>query len=538
LWILLNGSFFVSIKQISTGNTHLNGTGMGSEQHTNQAIWSSTAFSPAYSSLSGDIKADVAIVGAGITGLSTAYHLSKAGKKVVILEQERVGKGTTGSSTGNLYAPIDERLSSIRSKHNEETVRIVAESRMAAIDFIEQRVKEFAIDCDFKRVPWHLFTTPATSSESSQVQKEKEAAKSAGLQVSEVTPMNFPFSVDTLLTLENQAQFNPLKYVQQLGAAIVGANCQIFENTRVTKVEDGNPCIVHTDYGTVTAEKVVMATHSPKGVYGVHTAMEPYREYALAVKLNEELPAPGIYWHVQSGQQYSIRPCRTDSGNFLLVLGEPHKVGTKTNNEESLKKIEAYLRDHFQVDQIQFVWAAQNYKPADNLPYIGTSPLEKNIFIATGFSADGLTYGTLSGIIISDAILGNDNSWAEIYNPKRFTPVASALKFAKENVSVAGHLLKDYLFYGEADELKDIMPGEGKTIKINNEHLAAYRDDQGQIHIVSGICTHMGCVVHWNNAEDSWDCPCHGSRFSIDGKVLEGPAFLDLAKPGEPTSFE
>ena len=190
------------------------------------------------------------------------------------------------------------------------------------------------------------------------------------------------------------------------------------------------------------------------------------------------------------------------------------------------------------VDEIEFVRAAQNYKPADNLPYIGTSPMENNIFIATGFSADGLTYGTLSGMIISDGILGYANPWAEIYNPKRFTPVASALKFAKETVSVAGHLLKDYLFYGEADELKEIKPGEGKTIKINNEHLAAYRDDLGRIHMVSGVCTHMGCVVHWNSAEESWDCPCHGSRFSIEGKVLEGPAFLDLAKPGEPTSYE
>src|SRR5690606_21605784 len=177
---------------------------MGYQQHTNQAIWSSTAFPPSYSSLSGDIQADVAIVGAGITGLSTAYQLAKAGKKVVILEQDRIGKGTTGSSTGNLYATIDERLSSIGSKHNEETLKLVAESRMAAIDFIEQRVKEFGIDCEFERVPWHLFTTPATSSENAQVKKEKDAAFKAGLKVSEAIPMNFPFSVDTLLTLENQ----------------------------------------------------------------------------------------------------------------------------------------------------------------------------------------------------------------------------------------------------------------------------------------------------------------------------------------------
>ena len=511
---------------------------MEHRQLTNQAVWSSTDFSPTYPSLSGDVRADVAIVGAGITGLSTAYHLAKAGKKVVILEQSRVGKGTTGSSTGNLYAPIDERLSSILSKHGEDTLRMVAESRMAAVDFIEQRVQEFNMDCDFQRVPWHLFTTPDTRSENPQVEKEKEAATKAGLSVQKAPAAGFPFAVDSLLTIEQQAQFNPLKYVQQLAAAIVSENCQLFEHTQVIKAEEGEPCKLHTLYGTVTADKVVMATHSPKGVYGVHTAMEPYREYAMAVRLEGELPAPGVYWHVQSGPQYSIRPYREQGQNYLLVLGEPYKVGTKTNNEELLSKIASYLRSHFQVGEIQYVWAAQNYKPADHLPYIGTSLLESNTYIATGFSADGLTYGTLSGMIISDAILGKENPWAKIYDPKRFTPVASAMKFAKENISVAGHLLKDYLFYGEADEVAEIQKGEGKTIKIDGDHLAAYRDDAGRLHIVSGICTHMGCVVHWNNGEKSWDCPCHGSRFSVEGKVLEGPAYTDLAKPEEPTSYE
>ncbi len=512
---------------------------MGANQLTNQAVWSSTSFPASYPALTGDKSADVVIVGAGITGLSTAYHLLKAGKRVVILEQLEVGHGTTGSSTGNLYAPIDERLYSIGSKHNEEAMRMVAESRMAAISFIEQRVEEYHMDCDFQRVPFHLFTTKETSDQNSQVQKEKEAAEKAGLTVHHTAPLDFPFPVDTSITIERQAQFNPLQYVQQLAAALAeNPNCEIFENTQVTKSGDGTPCVVHTASGTVTAEYVVMATHSPKGVYGVHTAMEPYREFAIAARLKGSLPAPGIYWHVQSNQQYSLRPYRGETGNYLLVLGEPFKVGSKTYNEDSVDKIVAYLRKHFDVDEIEFIWAAQNYKPADNLPYIGKSPMENHTYIATGYAADGLTYGTLAGMLISDGILKKDNSWVEMYSPTRFTPVASAMKFAKENITVATHLLKDYLFYGEVDELKEIKPGEGKTIKLNNEHLAAFRDQQGKLHVVSGICTHMGCVVHWNNSENSWDCPCHGSRFGIDGKVLEGPAYTDLAKPGEPTSYE
>lgn len=503
---------------------------------TKEAVWSSAGSSPSRAPLSDDIRADVAVIGAGITGLTTAYHLSKAGKKVVILEQFQVGKGTTGSSTGNLYAPIDERLSSILSKHGEDTLRMVAESRLAAIDFIEQRVQEFDMDCAFERVPWHLFTSPDTKSQHAEVEKETEAATKAGLAPSQAPPASFPFPVNTLLSLEGQAQFNPLKYIQQLAAGLPSAQVEIYENSQVIKVSDGNPCVVHTSRGTVTAAHVVMATHSPKGVYGVHTAMESYREYVMAVRLKGELPPPGIYWHVQPGPQYSIRPYREKGRNYLLVLGEPYKVGTKSDHHELLTQLEQYVRRHFEVERIEYVWAAQNYKPADHLPYIGTSPLENHTYIATGFSADGLTYGTLAGQIISDAILGKENPWAKIYDPKRFTPLASAKKFAKENMTVATHLLKDYLFYGEADEVNEIKRGEGKTIKIDGEHMAAYRDEGGRLHIVSGICTHMGCVVHWNQGEKSWDCPCHGSRFSVDGQVLEGPAYTDLPKPKEPTS--
>jgi glycine/D-amino acid oxidase-like deaminating enzyme/nitrite reductase/ring-hydroxylating ferredoxin subunit len=505
---------------------------MGSIPEINKAIWGSESGFTSFSGLSENLHVDIAIVGAGITGLSTAYNLTKAGKKVVVLEQYQVGKGTTGSSTGNLYIPIDERLSSIESKHDVDTMRKVARSREAAIRFIEQRVLEFGLSCDFQKVPWHLFTTKSSSSQNSEVIEEKESAVKAGLPVIQDIPVGFPFhEVEELLILTDQAQFNPLKYVQQFAQAIEGENCRIFENTQVLKVEDGIPCKVHTASGLVTAEKVVMATHSPKGVYGVQTAMESYREFALAAKIKDDLPAPGVYWHVQPGGQFSVRPYTNESGNYLLVLGAPYKVGSKKNNQKYLDLVRSYLNIHFDVEEIRYEWAAQNYKPADHLPYIGTSHLEKNTYIATGFSADGLVYGTLSGMLIGDEILGMENEWASIYRPTRFTPVASAFRFANENLTVVGNLVKDYLFYGEVDELKEIKSGEGKTIKLEGEHLAAYRTEQGKLHIVSGICTHMGCVVHFNKVEKSWDCPCHGSRFSIEGKVLEGPAFTDLAKP-------
>ncbi|MDQ3396085.1 MAG: FAD-dependent oxidoreductase, partial [Bacteroidota bacterium] len=303
------------------------------------------------------------------------------------------------------------------------------------------------------------------------------------------------------------------------------------ENTNVLKVDEGDPCTVHTNHGKVKAKQVIMATHTPKGIYAVHTAMEPYREHAMAVKIKEQLPARGIYWHLQQNQHYSLRPYSNGNDHFLLVLGEPYKVGHENNTEENFKKIEEYVRANFEVKSIEYTWAAQNYKPADLLPFIGKSPMENKIFIATGFAADGLVYGTLSGMMISDMILGIENPYEKIYSPTRFTPKASAPKFFKENVDVAYQLVKDYLFYGDADEVKEIKVGQGKTIKLNNERLAAYRDESGTLNLVSGICPHMGCVVHWNNGEKSWDCPCHGSRFGVDGEVLEGPSFHGLSKP-------
>jgi glycine/D-amino acid oxidase-like deaminating enzyme/nitrite reductase/ring-hydroxylating ferredoxin subunit len=498
-------------------------------EHITEALWSAVTIQKLYPVVDKNLEVDVAIIGGGITGLSAAYVLSQARKKVAVLEAMHIGRGTTGTSTGNLYAPVGGHLHTIRSKHNLKTMKMVAQSRTAAVNFIEGRVKEFQISCEFERVPWYLFSEPGNDL-MAIVEKEREACEQAGLTVSNDIPANFPFKADAITYLPNQAQFNPLKYAQGLAAAIVGENCQIFEDTKVLKVEDGEPCIIQTENGMVRAKQIVMATHSPKGVYGVHTAMEPYREFAIAFKLKTGLPAGGIYWHLQQLQHYSVRPYKAEQGEYLLVLGEAYKVGHEEHNEEKLKLIEAYARKHFDIDSIAYSWAAQNYRPADGLPFIGTSPLEKNIYIATGFAVDGLTYGTLAGMIISDQIQGKENEYAKIYDPKRFTPVASALNFTKENLDVAVSLVKDHLLFGEVKELDEIKAGEGKTLEIHGEKVAAYRDDKGELHVVSAVCTHMGCIVHFNNAEKSWDCPCHGSRFGVDGIVLEGPAYLDLEK--------
>ncbi len=506
---------------------------MATKHYINKAVWETHSEPSPFRALPGDMEVDIAVVGGGITGLTVAYNLIKAGKKVVVLEEKQVAKGTTGSSTGNLYIPIGERLFSIADKHGDQIMKEVAASRKAAIDFIETLIKEHSIDCEFYRVPWYLFTTLETNMASDQVKKEFEAANKSNLTVSNTPPADFPYRVHTITCISDQAQYNPLAYTQQLAGVVARIGGTIYENTKVTGVKDGNPCEVTTSCGVVKAKKVIMATHSPKGIYAVHTAMAPYREFALGVKLKGVLPQSGIYWHVLEDSMYSVRPYSGPGGNYLVVLGRSRKVGHKKDTEESFKKVEEYLEKHFSIESIEFVWAAQNYEPADNLPYIGTSPAEKNVYIATGFAADGLVYGTLAGMILRDLILEKENQWAKIYDPKRFTPVASAKKFIKDNIDVAKHLIKDHLIYGEIKELKELNPGEGKTIIIDGEKVAAYRDDGQKLHLVSAICPHMGCVVHWNNGEKSWDCPCHGSRFSFNGEVLEGPAYKNLSRVKE-----
>lgn len=492
-----------------------------------EALWSSTIEKPVpMRTMTGDIETDVLIVGAGITGISTAYNLSREGLKVVVVDSGEVGMGSTGASTGNLYVPHG-KFHTILSKHGEDALKSVASARQTALNFIESRIMEYSIDCGFKRVPWYYFATKRAGS--GEIEKEYEAIKTAGVAASNSVSETFPFSIESIAVVENQAQFNPLQYVKKLAAAIENENCRIFENTRVTDIKDGDPCVVETVGGTIRAKKVVQATHTPKGIYEVHALMEVYREYAIAVRLHDKLPGEGIYWATEGKSKYSVRTYNDGNATYLIVLDDTHKTGHMEETEKSFEKLKNYISEHFQAEEISYRWAAQNYSPADYLPYIGTSPLQKNVYIATGFSADGLIYGTVASIIISNLISGKPDQWAKTFDPKRFNPLKSAKNAIRENVDVGINLIRDH-FKGNEKLLFNIQKGEGKILEVNKVRSAVYLDESNEYHIVSPVCPHLGCIVHWNNGEKSWDCPCHGSRFSVDGKLLEGPAFKDLEK--------
>jgi glycine/D-amino acid oxidase-like deaminating enzyme/nitrite reductase/ring-hydroxylating ferredoxin subunit len=493
------------------------------------SLWKDDAEASAYPPLQNDLYADVAIVGGGITGLTAAHLLTSAGKSVAVLEAWRVGGGTTGFSTGNLYATVEERLHKIRSKFGRETAHAVAASRTAAIGHIENLVHRLAIDCDFHRRPWRLISE--TPQNNRILEKEFHACREAGLDAYLETGAPLPFDISRALRIENQAQFNPMRYANGLAAEVQQAGGSVFERTPVLRIEEGPPHHVHTENGTVTADKIIHATHSPKGVRFVHALMGVYREYAIAAKLNSNEYPEGIFWVMGQPHQHSIRSYTDSRGErYLLVLGEPHKVGHKRDNEGCFGVLESYAGARFDVKSVDYRWSAQNYRSADGLPYIGAADDKAGAYIATGFATDGLTYGTLAAMIISDLILGNENPWAKLYAPRRHNPLKSAGRFLKENVHVFMDYMKDLPYRAEAESVSGIAPGEGKTVVIDGEKFAVYRDEAGVLHQVSAVCTHMKCILNWNKEAKSWDCPCHGSRFTVDGRVIEGPAILGLPK--------
>lgn len=497
-------------------------------------VWTEGAYKKSYQQLDQDIIVDVAIIGGGITGITAAYLLKQAGRKVAVLEALSVGSGTTGVSTGNLYATTAERFDTLKSKYDKETIRKVAKSRAAAVNLIEHVVNDHGINCEFHRAPWYLFAEH--KDDVSTIEKELEAIKDAGLDAHFVKTL--PTEAPTLggIKLDMQAQLNPLKYVRGLAEETHSPDSMVYEYTKIVDYkegEKGNPCVLHTDRGhRITALHVIMATHTPKGVMFVQTLLGPYREYAIAVSLADNIYPQGIFWGMTQGKRHSVRSYTSAEGkSHLLILGEPHKVGQKENNEECLKQLEIYARERFKVAEIEYYWGGQHYRPADGLPYIGPNGEDSNIYIATGFATDGLVWGTLAAMLISDHIMGKDNEWLKLYDFNRHNPGKAAKEFVKENTNVMVQYMKDLPNMNlDAKEFSEIKAGEGKTIAINGEKYAAYRDTENNLHVVSAVCTHMKCVVHWNSAEKTWDCPCHGSRFNTNGQVLEGPAIHDLPR--------
>ncbi|CAN5265064.1 FAD-dependent oxidoreductase [soil metagenome] len=490
-----------------------------------KSLWNAYSGESKFPALNENISVDVAIIGGGITGVTTALLLKKAGLKVAVLEAREIGKGTTSHSTGNLYVITDQLLSPIKEKYNREILKKVIAARGEAFRLIKENVDTYSLDCDYKTQPMYVFEDDANN----KVMEELLLAKEIGLGFKDISGSAFPFEMSNGMVLENQATFNPLLYVQGLAQECQGENCSIYENSAVREIEEGtDEVLLTTTSGLVVAKKVIHATHTPKGIeVEYHTVLGPYREYGVAVTLQDDLYPDGIYWGYFKGQKFSVRTYERDGEKFLMCIGKPHKVGQAEDNRRHIEDIITFLIKRFKVKDIIYKWGGQHYKPADLLPYIGKKSDKSKQYLATGFATDGLIYGTLSAQLLTAEITGIKLPVADLFKASRHRPFKAAKEFAKENIDVAARFVEG-IFKSDDRLFSDVLPGEAKIIQKEKHKLAVCRDKNGKLDVVSAFCSHMGCVVHFNNAEDTWDCPCHGSRFSKDGSVIEGPALKPL----------
>ncbi len=508
---------------------------MGSLHERNRSLWVATTQETDYPPLSGDVSVDVAVISAGITGLSTALLLKRAGVRVAVIEAGRVASGVTGYTTAKVTSLHGLVYDHLMKAMGEERARIYADANQTAIEQVASFVREYEIDCDFRRAAAYTYTEDATRI--ADIQAEVVAGQRLALLASFTETTELPYPVQGAVRFENQAMFHPRKYCLALAELIPGDGSFVFEMTRATKVEEGSPCEVATRHGSIQAQHVVLATQIPfmdRGGFFAKTS--PSRSYALGVSVDGPTPE-GMYLSADSPTR-SIRPQPVGDQMMLIIGGEGHKVGQEEDTRRRYAALEGWSRERFPVRSIEYRWSAQDYMPVDDVPYIGRlTPASERVYAATGFKKWGMTTGTFAAMIIWDAIMGRENAWSSLFHATRVDLTHSAKQFVTENANVAKRFFGDRLGIPKVSHLTELAPGEGKVVEADGEKLAAYRDEAGILHSVSPICGHMGCVVSWNSAERTWDCPCHGSRYDNDGRAIQGPTVKDLEPKSLPGTW-
>ena len=506
---------------------------MGSSQPSNPSHWLvSEPATPSRTALAEDLEVDVVVAGAGITGLTTALLLLDSGATVAVVEAGAVAAGTTGSTTAKVTSLHGLTYAQLLAEQGEERARQYADANQAAIGIVTELVARTGAECDLERRPAITYTRdPARVGD---IEAEVEAARTLGLPAAFTSITGLPYDVAAAVRFDDQAQLHPRRYCLALAAAVEAAGGRIFETSRVLDIdEDERGVRAEVDGGhSVRAGHAVVATLLPFLDVGAFFAKaHAYRSYALAVRLDAGSAAPpqAMCFGVDTPSR-STRTLRFDDGVEGLVLGgNGHKTGDEPDTEGQYADLERWARETFPVASIESRWSAQDYVSVDHVPYIGRSPRTERILVATGFKKWGMTGGTAAARILSDRIAGRANPWAQVFDATRVDAKASLTTFVKENLGVAKHLVADHLHrVTSAPSLDSLAPGDGGVVEHDGATVAAYRAEDGTVTAVSAICTHLGCTVAWNAAESSWDCPCHGSRFSCDGAVLDGPAVEPL----------
>jgi glycine/D-amino acid oxidase-like deaminating enzyme/nitrite reductase/ring-hydroxylating ferredoxin subunit len=505
---------------------------MKAESGATTSIWMATAAEiPAESQLLENTSADVCIIGAGIAGMTTAYLLAREGKHVVVLDDGSIGGGMTARTTAHLVNALDDRYFELERLHGEKGARLAAESHTVAIDRIEAIVKVEGIDCEFERVDGYLFVPPGESKDI--LDRELEALHRAGLTEMELLP-RAPldcFDTGSCIRFPRQAQFHPLKYLAGIARAITRDQGLIYTGTHASKIEGGKTARIETTGGAiVTAATVVVATNTPvNDLFAIHTKQAAYLTYVIGARIPRGTVTKALYWDTPDPYHYvRLESGGAEQNDILIVGGEDHKSGQADEAGDRFARLESWMRTRFPMtESIEYRWSGEVMEPVDGLAFIGRNPLDKdNVYIATGDSGNGMTHGTIAGILLTDLIAGRHNQWSELYDPSRKT-IRALPEFARQSINVAEQYV-DWITPGELSDAGELAPHTGAVVRRGLSQVAVYRDEHGTLHERSAVCSHLGCIVDWNSFEKTWDCPCHGSRFDAYGVVINGPANHDL----------
>jgi glycine/D-amino acid oxidase-like deaminating enzyme/nitrite reductase/ring-hydroxylating ferredoxin subunit len=486
---------------------------------------------PTFNELKEDLTVDVAIVGAGITGITAAYLLAKEGVKVALLEAGGILNGTTGHTTAKLTAQHSLIYDELISHFGDEKAKLYYESLSNAIQFVEKTSNEKGIDCDFSKQDAIAYAT--TDQYKSKIETEWSAYEKLGIDGGLKDTIPFDIQTKAALMMRNQAQFHPLKFLKGLLDEAVNSGCSVYENTPAVDLEEeesSQPKVVTKDGHRVACKHVIIASHFPfydkPGLY--FARMYASRSYAIGIKTKMDYPG-GMYISVDSPTR-SIRYTPLNGEKLLILGGENHKTGQGVDTLRHFHALESFAKDVFSLTEYDYRWSAQDYETLDKVPYIG--PITENkerVLVATGYKKWGMTSGIMAGHLVVDYILNRENPYKELYSPSRFHADPDLRSVITTNADVAKHLIKGKLEFVEKNP-GDLEIGEGSVVMHNGERAGAYKDEEGKLYIVDTTCTHLGCECEWNHAEKSWDCPCHGSRFSYAGDVIEGPALKPLKK--------
>lgn len=468
---------------------------------------------------------DVLIVGGGITGLTTALLLQSQGKKCILAEAYNICFGTTGGTTAHLNTVLDNSYDHIESDFGKDGAKLVASGTREAIDLVESLVSKYAIDADFSYEPGFLFAT--TEEEVNHLEKIVDASKRAGVVTTWIDHVPIPVPYQKACRFEFQARIHASKYVTGLAHAFEAAGGVLLQQCTVNSVENSQQFLADTSLGKIKADKVVYATHIPPGINILHFRCAPYRSYVQAFTLKSGTLPTGLIYDMKDPYNY-YRTQLLNGKEYILAGGFDHKTGHETNTDRVFVEQEAYLRQYFDIDSIDYKWSSQYFTSADGLPYIGTLPGHDNIYVGTGYSGNGITLGTLAAKIICELITNGESKYESLFKPSRIKPIAGFTEFIKENADVISQFIGLRFSYEQINALAELAPGEATLAKWEGKKVALYKDEKGKIHALDPVCPHAKCIVVWNSSEQSWDCPCHGSRFACNGALLTGPARTGL----------